>query len=191
MKIFKNNFKKIIFFAFIILLLTASFFYKSNVGTTSDLKHKSEKETATTNSDKEKDSDDSDNVCTILISCETILDNMDSFNMAKKEVLPEDGIILSKTEVEIKKDDSVYDILKRVCKDNDILLEASDSLTYNTVYIEGINNIYEFDCGPTSGWMYTVNGVFINEGCSNCTVNPGDEIEWKYTCSLGKDVGEE
>ena len=27
-------------------------------------------------------------------------------------------------------------------------------------YIEGIGNLYEFDCGSVSGWMYRVNGEF-------------------------------
>lgn len=37
---------------------------------------------------------------------------------------------------------------------------------YNSAYIEGINNLYEFDCGSLSGWMYKVNEWFPNYGCS-------------------------
>ena len=60
---------------------------------------------------------------------------------------------------------------------------------YSSVYVEGISNIYEFDCGDLSGWMYCVNGEFPNYGCSGYKVKPGDRIEWKYTCNLGEDVG--
>ena len=56
-------------------------------------------------------------------------------------------------------------------------------------YIEGINNLYEFDVGNTSGWMYKVNGWFPNYGCSRYQLQNGDVIEWVYTCDLGDDVG--
>jgi uncharacterized membrane-anchored protein len=57
------------------------------------------------------------------------------------------------------------------------------------VYIQGINNIYEFDAGALSGWMYRVNGWFPNYGASRYVVQQGDVIEWVYTCDLGRDVG--
>ena len=61
---------------------------------------------------------------------------------------------------------------------------------YNSAYIEGIANLYEFDCGSQSGWMYKVNGWFPNYGCSKYAVNEGDTIVWCYTCKgLGADVG--
>ena len=60
---------------------------------------------------------------------------------------------------------------------------------YNSAYIEGISNLYEFDCGERSGWMYKVNGWFPNYGCSRYELKNGDKIEWVYTCDLGRDVG--
>ena len=60
---------------------------------------------------------------------------------------------------------------------------------YSSVYVEGISNIYEFDCGELSGWMYKVNGWFPNYGCSRYQLKPGDRVEWVYTCDLGDDVG--
>jgi len=61
---------------------------------------------------------------------------------------------------------------------------------YNSYYIEGIGNLYEFDCGPESGWMYKVNGWFPNFGCSSYPLSDGDNIVWCYTCNgLGADVG--
>ena len=50
---------------------------------------------------------------------------------------------------------------------------------YNSVYIEGINNLYEFDCGELSGWMYKVNGWFPNYGLR---YRKGwNIIKWVYT----------
>ena len=61
---------------------------------------------------------------------------------------------------------------------------------YDSYYIEGINNLYEFDCGSESGWMYKVNGWFPNYGCSAYPLKDGDVIVWCYTCNgLGADVG--
>ena len=57
------------------------------------------------------------------------------------------------------------------------------------LYIEGIGNLYEFDCGAESGWMYAVNGWFPNYGCSQYALQDGDTVTWVYTCDLGRDVG--
>ena len=51
------------------------------------------------------------------------------------------------------------------------------------------HNLYEFDVGNKSGWMYKVNGWFPNYGCSRYQLKDGDVIEWVYTCDLGDDVG--
>ena len=63
------------------------------------------------------------------------------------------------------------------------------SANYGSVYVQGINHLYEFSCGELSGWMYKVNGVFPNYGCSKYVLKNGDKIEWVYTCDLGRDVG--
>ncbi len=68
-------------------------------------------------------------------------------------------------------------------------MEFSFTPMYNSVYIEGINNLYEFDVGELSGWMYKVNNWFPNYVASRYVVKEGDNIEWVYTCNLGADVG--
>ena len=80
-------------------------------------------------------------------------------------------------------------MLKRVCADAGIQMESRYTPMYGSYYIEGMNQLYEFDGGPQSGWMYSVNSWFPNYGCSSYTVNDGDVIEWRYTCDLGSDVG--
>ncbi len=127
--------------------------------------------------------------CTLSIECSTILDNMHMFNKDKLEVLPEDGIIYAQKEVTFYKGESVFNVLLREVKQNRIHMEFSMFPIYNSNYIEGINNIYEFDCGELSGWMYKVNGWFPNYGCSRYLLEEGDDIEWVYTCDLGRDVG--
>ena len=127
--------------------------------------------------------------CTISISCETILGNMDKCAESKKALVPEDGIILPATEVTFSDGESVYDVLQRVCKANKIHMESSFTPVYNSAYIEGIHNLYEFDVGKLSGWMYAVNGWFPNYGCSRYQVKDGDVVKWCYTCDLGEDLG--
>ena len=128
--------------------------------------------------------------CTISISCDTILDNMDQCKENKRSLVPSDGVILSATTVTFSSGESVYDILQKVCKDNNIHMESKFTPMYNSAYIQGINNLYEFDVGSQSGWMYKVNGWFPNYGCSRYQVQDGDVICWVYTCDLGSDVGD-
>ena len=128
--------------------------------------------------------------CTIEIRCDTILDNMGDLTAGKEGYVPKDGAILKRTTVGFNEGETVYDVLKRVCSARGIHLEASWSPAYGSSYIEGIGHLYEFDCGPQSGWTYKVNGWFPNYGCSAYELEDGDAISWLYTCQgLGADVG--
>lgn len=127
--------------------------------------------------------------CTISISCATILNHMDWLTPGKEELVPEDGWILKPMQVTFYEGESVFNVLQRTCKQQKIHMEFTNTPMYNSAYIEGMNNLYERDCGELSGWMYQVNGWFPNYGCSRYQVQAGDEICWEYTCDLGVDVG--
>lgn len=127
--------------------------------------------------------------CTISISCATILDNMELLDKKKVSLIPEDGWILKPVTVSFQEGESVFDVLQRVCKEKKIHMEFSNTPMYNSAYIEGIYNIYEFDVGSLSGWNYKVNDWFPNYGCSRYQLKDGDVINWMYTCNLGKDIG--
>lgn len=127
--------------------------------------------------------------CYLTISCETILNNMGELTAGKESLIPADGIIYGTSEVVYYEGESVFDVLARETRNNRIHLEYSFTPVYNSNYIEGINNLYEFDCGKNSGWMYNVNGWYPNYGCSRYLVQEGDEIQWNYTCDLGSDLG--
>ena len=107
----------------------------------------------------------------------------------REEILSADGVILPPTEVAFAEGESAFDVLQRVCRDNGIHLESKFTPVYNSAYIQGIHNIYEFDVGKLSGWMYAVNDWFPNYGCSLYQMQDGDVIRWVYTCDLGADVG--
>jgi len=127
--------------------------------------------------------------CSFSIECSTILNNLDMLDPDKLEMVPSGGTILSTTTVTFYEGESVFDVLQRVCRDKGIHLESSWTPIYNSAYIEGIHNLYEFDCGELSGWMYRVNGWYPNYGCSRYQLKDGDVVEWRYTCDLGNDVG--
>jgi|GEM_PF-1719512 len=127
--------------------------------------------------------------CTVTITCKTILDNMEELTPGKEEVIPADGLIMSSETVLFQQGDSVFDALVSATKARRIHMEFTTTPVYKSAYIEGIHNIYEFDCGELSGWMYKVNGEFPSRGCSTYQLSDGDAIEWIYSCSLGSDIG--
>ena len=128
-----------------------------------------------------------DNTCTFVIECKTILNNKDKLKKGLEKYVPDDAVIFSGT-VGFDSGESVYDILRRICDENSIQMEASYTPAFSSYYVEGINNLYEFDCGQGSGWMYSVNGVFPNYGCSSYKPASNDEIAFRYTCELGYDL---
>ena len=132
---------------------------------------------------------DTSYTCTLSISCATILNHMDWLDPEKSELVPEDGWILEPAEVTFYEGESVFNVLQRTCKQKGIHMEFENTPMYNSAYIEGIHNLYEFDCGELSGWMYKVNEWFPNYGCSRYQLKTGDVVCWEYTCDLGVDVG--
>lgn len=126
--------------------------------------------------------------CTLSIRCDTLLSNLDKLEEAKWMLVPDDGIILAEKTVTFYEGESVFNVLLRETRRNGIHMEYVSTPIYNSAYIEGIHNLYEFDCGELSGWMYSVNGWFPNYGSSRYGLKEGDRIEWVFTCALGKDV---
>lgn len=110
--------------------------------------------------------------CSIVISCQTVLQNKDK--LQSNYQVPSGGRIYSNN-VKIQKGDTVMDILKR----------TGVSIDTSKGYVQGIDGLYEFDCGKNSGWMYKVNGSFPNTSADNYTVEDGDSIQWLYTCKRG------
>lgn len=126
---------------------------------------------------------------TLSVRCDTILQNRDKLKPEKLALLPENGVLFAAKEVTVNRGESVFHLLQREMKRAKIHLEFENTPLYQSAYIEGIGNLYEYDCGEQSGWMYRVNGVFPGYGCSKYQLKAGDVVEWVYTCDLGRDVG--
>ena len=115
---------------------------------------------------------------TLSISCESIAEQ------SGDERIPDGGVILPETEIGINSGDTVYDVLERAGKKFGISFDTKGA---PSVYVSGISNIYEFDFGDLSGWLYYVNGESPSLSCAEYILSDGDSIEWRYTVDLGKE----
>ncbi|MCI8388278.1 MAG: DUF4430 domain-containing protein [Clostridiales bacterium] len=132
--------------------------------------------------------------CTISIICPELIVNgevIDALDIEKHELITDDGVILAPTEAAINDGDSVFDVLSRICRENKLHLEYSETPIYGTAYIEGIANLYEFDAGELSGWLYSVDGEYPNYGSSKYSLSGNEVIVWEFTLDAnGGQVGE-
>ena len=124
----------------------------------------------------------------ISIRCDTAVDKGMNLDSQWAGIVPSSGTILAKTKVEFQEGDTVFDVLCRI-RDT-YKIHVSYRGTNGAQYVDGINNLYEFDGGRWSGWMYCVNDWYPNYGCGQYAVKNGDVIEWNYTCNLGRDLGQ-
>jgi hypothetical protein len=88
------------------------------------------------------------------------------------------GTILAAESVILDKGDTASSVLKRAAKAHRLSFEirGSGAMTY----VEGVDGLYEFDDGPTSGWKFRVNGVVSDIGAGTYKLKPGDRLEWFY-----------
>ena len=129
--------------------------------------------------------------CTLEIRCDTLLAAPEKLDNAKADLVPENGVLLEVCETEFTGGESVFDVFRRILREKKLHFEYVDASAYDSVYIEGIGNLYEYDAGPQSGWMYSVNDIYPGLGCSAYTLADQDVIVFRYTCDLGADLGAE
>ena len=73
-------------------------------------------------------------------------------------MFPQTALLCLRKKYVLREGDTAFDLLEKATRCGKIPLDyqGSEDNIYNTVYVRGINNIYEFSCGPSSGWTYTV-----------------------------------
>lgn len=149
-----------------------------------EVSHKEENETAvqaTEQDEKESQAEDEEKlVCDLLVEYSDIFNDIACLKKEKQHLISEGGIILSLSGVEFKDGESVFDVLKREIEKAGKSLEYSKMPVYGNIYIEGIDNICEFDCGNSSGWLYTVNGDHPMVSSSQYKLKSGDKIHFIY-----------
>lgn len=123
--------------------------------------------------------------CKLTVTCSEVFSHMDKLSESAKKVIPADGMMLQET-CEFEEGDTAFDVLKRACTQKGILLDYVFTPIYSTYYIKGIGNLYEFDCGDESGWMYSVNGKNPGYGASQYKLSNGDCVVFYFTCELAQ-----
>ena len=134
---------------------------------------------STNNNDKNNSTKNKAKTISFTIQCKNIINKKDIWRSGLEEFIPKSGVYFS-GKVKYEADKSVYDYLKKICNSNDILLDAKYTPLYETYYVAGIGNLYEFDCGGQSGWKYSVNGKLPGVGCSRHFPQPGDVVVFFY-----------
>jgi cytoskeletal protein RodZ len=89
------------------------------------------------------------------------------------------GTILKTTTVQVKAGETIFSVLLSVANSKGIQVDYSGKGAL--AYVEGIQNVYEFDYGPRSGWTCLRNGSTIEKSSGAIQVQEGDHIEWVYT----------
>ncbi|MDP4171865.1 MAG: DUF4430 domain-containing protein [Bacillota bacterium] len=89
------------------------------------------------------------------------------------------GIIMKKTNVIFKKGDTILKVLLQATEKRHIQVDYSGSGAM--AYVNGIDNIYEFDYGAKSGWVCKQNGKSLTKSVDAILVKDGDQIEFYYT----------
>lgn len=138
---------------------------------------------------EEREREKKENIVTMQIRCDTAVAKGMADDPKWQGIVPPSGVILPPTKFKIKEGDTVLDVLIMAKEQYKFHMSYRGSET--SAYIEGINNLYEFDGGRWSGWMYCVNGWYPNYGAGVYVLKGGDAIEWNYTCDLGKDLGQD
>lgn len=113
----------------------------------------------------------------LIISCDEIVEFIDDevygIKSEKRELVPDDGIILE-LEDNCSEGDNVYNCVTNNLKSKKLHFQGTDG------YISAIGNIYAGDCGEFSGWMLFINGELAELGASDTIIQENDVIEFKY-----------
>lgn len=130
----------------------------------------------------------------LTVDCTSVLENYKDLTPSLKNsnIIPSTGYIIEKTEYVLRDKDTVFDILNRSLRYNKIHFDYQGAMenSFNTVYVKGINNLYEYDCGPLSGWTYSVNDTFPIKGMSDYILKDKDDIKVVFSCSIGDTIKE-
>lgn len=119
--------------------------------------------------------------CTITVECKNIHKHMSQLKSGHERFVPNDSYIIHAESHTVDRGSTAYDVLKLACNAHGIRLTAR-STSYG-VYVVGINNLDEKDCGGVSGWMYKVNGTAPLTSCGKYKMDNGDNLVFYYVCT--------
>lgn len=65
-----------------------------------------------------------------------------------------------------------------------LLQQTKLKITYTSspaIYVSAINGLKENDIKVGSGWMYSVNGKYVDKSAGDKLIKPGDKVHWYFT----------
>ncbi len=125
---------------------------------------------------------------TVAVSCENALLNMDRINedINPASIIPDDGVIIASAETKLDSGAAAFDALTAAAREQRVRVDYIGS-AYG-IYVTAIGDIYEYGFGENSGWLYRVNGEIPDRSCGEYILSDGDNVEFMYTCDLGRDI---
>lgn len=127
----------------------------------------------------------------LQIECKVLLDDQENIkqSLLDEGIIPSDGIFLKEKTLVLRNKDTVFSILKRASRYYQFQLEYEG--LQGSYYIEGIYNLYEFDCGSLSGWLFYINGERSGQSSDKVYLKNGDKVVLKYSRDMGNDLLED
>lgn len=111
---------------------------------------------------------------TVSVLCTLAVGNP---NLNPGVTVPSDGVMVSGLSLELTPGQTAFDALSQT----GLALDYSGSPSRKDVYLRGIGGLYQKDCGPSSGWVFSVNGVYPNTSCSKVALSDGDVVSFQFT----------
>jgi len=102
------------------------------------------------------------------------------------KVVGRDETILPTTTVPLEDGDTPYSVLVRKIGRDQVTAVGSGS----SFYVSRIKGTKAGEDGPSSGWMYSINGDYPKVGAASISLEDGDAVAWRYTTNLGEDIGD-
>lgn len=141
------------------------------------------------NTNKEIVKDDKQTISvSISIECKTLLNRLDEIKPGYVDFVPKDGIVLADVSYEVDPSTTVLDVLKKACDAKGISYKVNNGYVQEIAYLP--HKILDSSFDNSSGWMYSINGKYVNRGAGDEKVklHEGDQIKWMYTLTGGNDL---
>ena len=117
--------------------------------------------------------------CTVAVSVQPALDNLDLMKPESLDLLPENGWMLEPTEVTLWEGATCLEVLQQASKDGGIPVVTSGE----PPFVESIGGLNNGDGGDVSGWTYTLGGEQLMVSAAIQTVEAGDEVVFSFACT--------
>ena len=118
-------------------------------------------------------------VCTVGVSVQPALDNIDMMKEESLALLPENGWMLEPVEMTVSEGTTCLEVLQWACQEAGIPVVTSGE----PPFVEAIGGLNNGDGGDVSGWTYTLNGEQLMISAAIQTVQEGDELVYSFVCT--------